>query len=521
MIIFTVVIFALVIVAGILLFMAFGANTRVINTDSYRLEIDNSWHLDASSSSEFRITHPTGGVITAKIKRLDNGDLLKNNKEVADELFFSIERQNEDYIKISSQSTNIGTNKLEAIENMYESADSNSIVTIFKFDNNVVIFDYTANKAFFDILLNSVDIIKDSLLMKSETAQLTNNLDTIKTTGIKYNNNNKSYDKTINYELYHEQYHVNYTIPEQFKVSTYDSTAGYFNYNNSSTRINVYTKIIYSNIYNYITDDKYSIKDEERAIRDSRYNSSVIVDNDRINDEIATGFIYRISYKSSLSKSENNQKIFIIYGLDNIKTFIIEIDSSGDELPKNLVDNIRLIKFEKYGYNIDKTIVDGMYTGTLNISLPNSLSEKKYYEIKYKVPSKYSEIDRGQNMYQTRYFGLYHNSNDDSYKYNISVNLYNFVDINKCLDLYKAGREYNFTNGFLLNKKSDININGNKFEHYSSQNTSKSTKALVFDDIFLYELENGGYYTVQIYSDNANINQEIINDFAQLEVAQR
>ncbi len=513
-----------IITVGVFLLVQSMERSVSIDTASYALKCDKSWKIDIKLNDNLKLTHQTGGVINMSIKDLGESDLYKSTKELSDELYFSIEKQNQDYSKISSKSSYISSNGIETIENMYESSKQNSMISIFKFNDKVVIFDYTADKSYFDILLNSVGHIKDSLLMKNKPVQISSKLDEIEATGIKYAEDGVSYEETLDYEIYSNKYHVKYKIPSQFKVSSYDSTTGYYNYIDGSKSIRINTTVTYSSAYDFIKNGYMNT--EINLIKKTADYSDVTVENEAISIDDVSGYVYKISYKTGPPYQKTYQKFYVVYSLDDRNTFVVDIQSSDFEITKKLIDGIKLIGSEKYGYNIDKSLVNGTYSGTMIAKSSLADGSSGFSELKYRVPSKYTELDKGQNMYDTRYFGMQYDFKSDEYKYNVLMDfglMCGHVSASECLERYvtNSNRKYYLLNDMSMEKMSDITIDGKTFEHYSSKNILKSSNESTFDDLIIYETENSGCYTVQIYSDNANINKDIISDFIQFEVSQK
>jgi hypothetical protein len=485
--------------------------------DLYTLKYDNTWHLKATSN-KIGFTHKTGSTLDISIKTLDSNESDITIDELIQDIKYGIEKQNDSYKLISEQSLKVTSNKYDGYELLYENDTNQSMIVIGKKADKLFITNYVADNQYFDILLDSVENILYNFKLLDPKVVLKTELKAIKTTNVTFKddiNRCSNMDK-VQYELYDNHYHVKYSIPKCFELSTFDTTLGLFRLRNDigSNSIDITTNIIYNNLYEYLTDDSFgSLTYDINSLKENKSYQNVKVENEKLTGDIE-GYIYKISYDypSSLGTS-TYQLIYLIYSIDYLRTFIIKLDSRNIPITKELINAITLDNYTKYGDNIDRTSKDGYLTDNIMKVFTKNVNTRKYYELKYSVFSKYEELDHGSNKYENRYFGYNYNDEIDDYKYKINLYLSNFYTISSYLE--NVNRTYNYdiyTNASLKFVKK-ITINNITFDYYTGRYTTKGSNIVNREVYLLKELPSGGLYVVKISSNQEDIPNDLINDF--------
>ena len=84
-----------------------------------------------------------------------------NLKELTKEITSSIEEQNEGFSLISVEEGS--HDNYQSFSYLYEKGEEQALVTMYKKDTKLVIAYYVARSTYYDIVLDSVDSILDSL----------------------------------------------------------------------------------------------------------------------------------------------------------------------------------------------------------------------------------------------------------------------------------------------------------------------------------------------------------------------
>ena len=84
-------------------------------------------------------------------------------KDIIDDIVYSIEKQNSGYSLISVFES--PSDKYDSYSYLYEDYSTQALVSIYKLDNKVIIVYYEAENEYFDIVLDSVEAMLDSLVI--------------------------------------------------------------------------------------------------------------------------------------------------------------------------------------------------------------------------------------------------------------------------------------------------------------------------------------------------------------------
>ena len=123
-------------------YYSYSIQIKEYNNRNFKISYDNTW------------------------KVLDDKNVLSDNyidtplSDLISDIMDSIEEQNKEYELISS--ANI-TDKYEAYSFLYEYDMEQALVNIYKKDSKLIIVYYEANSEYYDIVLDSVDSMLDSL----------------------------------------------------------------------------------------------------------------------------------------------------------------------------------------------------------------------------------------------------------------------------------------------------------------------------------------------------------------------
>ncbi len=124
--------------------------------DYYKIKYDTTWNLKndklehKKSKSRIKITY----------KVLDQSYIDIELKDIINDLLYSIEKQNKDYEKIMQKKID---NPYQGYQVLYEDNDVQSLVTIYKKDNVLLFITFNADSEYFDILIDNVETILNSV----------------------------------------------------------------------------------------------------------------------------------------------------------------------------------------------------------------------------------------------------------------------------------------------------------------------------------------------------------------------
>ena len=425
----------------------------------YSFKYDTSWAIANQDRKSVELKHSKNGLINIQIKELEGNIKYQSINSIKEDLIASIQNQNKDYKLLAQESSVI--NKVNAYKLLFEK-DNNQVLVIFmKQQNSLILYTYEADSDYFDILLDSALNIIYNFRLNIDVKYNTK-LESINVTGNNYLGNDKV-DKVKKYEIHSNNYSVYYNIPIEYKMTNYDSTKGTYKKDNRY----IYTNIYNSNIYELITNKYTGIDAKVLSLKKSYKDVKYTVDKGLEDDS----YIYQITYKYGNKKYED---IYMYYTLDNSHTFTVDIKSTNNEVSKELIDSIKIIKKEKYSKNITLNKVGNYYINELKQKIEFTNTDNEYYTVKLYTPINYTELDKTNNMYASRYFGYGYNEKTDKYNLNYSFEITNLCP--KTVDEVK--KYYSYAN---VSIKSDgiKKYNNNSYYKYNIKNGNKYINILV------------------------------------------
>lgn len=127
----------------------------------FKIEYDTTWKV-LDKKEKLVLEHKTSkGILSIQNKKLEINFLDIPLNDIVSDIVYSIEEQNTDYKLI-----NVGdspSEKYESFSYLYEKGNEQVLVNIYKKDNVLIVVYYQSNSEYYDIVLDSVDTILDSL----------------------------------------------------------------------------------------------------------------------------------------------------------------------------------------------------------------------------------------------------------------------------------------------------------------------------------------------------------------------
>ena len=126
----------------------------------YKVVYDDSWKSKVKDD-QLTLSHKKSkGTINIYYKVLDNDLIDTNLEDIISDILSSLNEQNKTYRMISKVYNN---EKYDSFQIIYENEGEQSLVNIYKQDNVLIFIVYNNDNEYFDVVLDSVDSIIDSL----------------------------------------------------------------------------------------------------------------------------------------------------------------------------------------------------------------------------------------------------------------------------------------------------------------------------------------------------------------------
>ncbi len=493
-----------------------------LNTNNYSLQYDNTWKVIKKEELEVNLIHKkSNSELNIKINELNDEDQYKTVNEIFDSLLYNIQAQNPDYKLIYNEESKITNKNMDGYKILFEADDRQATIYMYKQGNKVVIFTYEATYDYFDILLDSVNnIIYNFNLKETQFDVKTSiNLETSEITYTEQSNVSNLLENTVDEKIASSNYLVEYSIPDNFKSTDYDTRYGYYDFKNApeGSKVNLSTSILKSNLYEYLDkEDTLNIYDDYNL---NSYNEA----KEELNKygDKPLSYIYKNSYLSNNKITENIQ---IVYELNQNHIFIVKISSEGVGIPEELVKMVKVNNFKNIASNINIEKDNGFLIGKLKQY--TDYTHEQTEEITLKLPESYQEIDKDTNLYEERHYvsDYYEEVQIPKYEVNYQIIAFNIENelelldkaINKDLGTYK-----DFT------QTQDIMLNNKKFKVYErgytklSNNTDSSVKKYEYynnEKVLFYELPNNKYLVIIINGNENKITDELVNQLTNFDV---
>lgn len=499
--------------------------------DKYAFKYDTSWKIKEKKEESIKLVHNKDSEINIQIVSLEEEYKYSTSDDILDELLFNLEKQNSSYKLLSKEKDLITKYKYDGYKLLYENDESQVLVIMGKKADKVLLVTYEATNEYFDILLDSVQNIVYDFQILDNSFNLTYKL-SVDTNDISWSTNNevKDSNNVSEYEIANKNYLVKYSVPKSFELSSFNSTMSYFNYRGlSNGSITLTANIRNTNIYEYMDKNGsystlyYSFNNQREGKNDySDFKESL----QKLDNKDYVSYVYKNSYKSSSQWGDYDyEEVILIYELDSNHILLFEIKATKNKIPKELIDNIKLNSSKNYASYITKNIVDGYLIGELK-EYPNYNKDSIRF-VTLKIPTKYVEIDKENNIYESRYYGLDYDADRELYKYDINYDLYTSVE-SKVKNLSSSYASHkNKGNYNELTYSQDITLNGKTFKAYTGGYTDiggalfsnyKRTYYYVNSKVLFYEFEDGNCLSIEIRGNDVEVSNEILNELTNFDI---
>lgn len=507
----------------------------MVDNKNYSFQYDNGWNINKKSSREILLKHKNNkSSLKLEVLYLVSESRYFSVDEIIDEITYNIEKQNSNYILLSKEKDLFTKYKFNGYKILYENGEEQVLILLFKQSDKLVIINYEAPNEVFDILLDSVKNIVYSLSIKEDTFNLSKDIKTSNDI-VNYSKDKEIEEKITGiktYEIANNNYYVSYSIPDVFKISELNTKFNYFNFkdlNNGSIyltaeirNINLYEYLdkdnsssVYQNYKTYREKEDYTDFKESLSVLDSKYDS----------------YIYKNFYNSkSISlytdadekdNVKKNEKVELIFALNKNHILIITIESNNYNIPKKLIDNIKINDSYNYSSYVKINKKDGNLIGELKRFTDYNKNKIDY--IKISIPEKYKEYENNNNLNTERQYGLNYDDNLEMFDYKVKYSLTSSIikDIDGQLNIinnyfsksYGEYKELSIAGEKTINNKNYIVYNGGYTNLGGIMFTNINRyKYYINKTVLFYTLDTGGYFIIEVSGNGKDITEEILNE---------
>ena len=137
-------------------------DVKEYKTSYYSFKYDTSWKLSSEKNYTKLIHKKSKGKITVSYKVLDTYLIDVELKDFISDLVYEIDKQNDGYDLINKKANDSGSYEL-----LYEKDEEECLVFIYKQDNIIMFVYYNTDTNYFDVTMDSYELIVNSLKVYS------------------------------------------------------------------------------------------------------------------------------------------------------------------------------------------------------------------------------------------------------------------------------------------------------------------------------------------------------------------
>lgn len=159
------ILIAILIIVGVVIYLV-NNNIKMkdYSNDHIKITYDTTWKL--KDEDEFNLVHKKSkSSFTIAVKELEDNYYDTELKDIVKDVIYDVQMQNKSFTLIDTEE-NI-SDKYDGYSYLYENGEGQVMVNIYKKDNILVIAYYEASNEYYDIVLDSVDSMLNTLEIKS------------------------------------------------------------------------------------------------------------------------------------------------------------------------------------------------------------------------------------------------------------------------------------------------------------------------------------------------------------------
>ncbi len=516
----------------VIIFLNRKINTKVFDNNYYLFSYDTKWSISKKSGLQVNLKNGSKGTLGIQSFQIEDEYKYLNIADFIDDILYGINEQNKTYKLISQSNDKITKYSYDGYKFLYEGDSSQTMVVVTKIGDKMLLFNYEAKNKYFDILIDSVENIIYNFELKPDKFDLNYKI-SVDTEDVSYSKNDalaKKIDKLDSYEIANSNYYVNYSIPNIFKMTSFDSKSGSFVYKEGNNRIILNTYIYNFNIYDYIDSTKNSgsiYSDYDYLKKDTAKYKNFVDGINEFNIGNYNGYIYKVSYTNTGTIKNDIDAYIIAIELNKNHILRIKVEGTNIKVPRELLNNIKINSIKNYSSYVTRNVDNG----NMLIELKRFINSDydKYELLKIKLPEKYREIDKQNNIYSDRYFGLNYDSNNEVYQYNIHYKISSLTKDSE-IDLVNSNMNSYKTYGEVkeLSFLGEREINGKNYSLYNASYYKKGSLYNSSDDSVIYkinekilinELSDGGCVVIIIDGNDIEVDDTLLNEITSIEIS--
>ncbi len=532
-----------IIVIGILGIVYYSCNfsrIKEFSNDYYSFQYDNGWSINKKTEEKVLLKHGRNAKIDIEIIELTDELKYSSIEDLIDEIVYNIENQNKSYKLLSKKDAIVSKYEYKGFKLLYENNDSQVMSTVYKKSDKLIMINYEANIDYFDILLDSVQSVIYYFDVKEKKYDLSNKI-AIDTEVVSYSKDgdlDSNLGNSATYEIADNNYYVKYSIPSNFELSDFDSKTNYFNLKGVEDKdIVIYAAIYKANIFEMLDrDDRTSVYSEYEMYKDGKDYSDFEEKLTKIDGKVDT-YLYKNSYnydkaltfdeKFNIKETKRrDENVTLLYVLNRNHVLVIKVKAEGSSITKKLIDSICVNEIKNYSSYVTSEKKNGVLVS--NLKRYTDYDKKKIDEVIINLPDKYHEIQKYNNIYSEREYGLNYDVDKDLYDYEIRYILTtSYTEIGQQVDsingmFSKAYGEYHY-----LTQSNDILLNDYNFKVYYGGYTQLGGIMLsnvnrfqyyINKKVLFYEIPSGGYLVIEISGNGKDITDELLKDATNFEI---
>ena len=544
--IITALVVLLIGICGLVIFNSFTKNSSIkkVNEDRYAFQYDTTWKLKEKKEDSIVLKHNSGSRVTIQITELADEYRYATIDELIDELIYNIQKQNNNYKLISKKEDKLTKYEFNGYKLLYENEKEQVMVNLYKKSDKLVSIRFEANNDYFDILLDSVHNIVYNLDIKDKKFNLKNNIK-LDTSEVEYSKSDKV-DNVLKdsetFEISKNHYLVEYSLPSNFMRRNFDSTLSQFDFKvDDDGSMDLVVDIYNRNIYEYLDKEEtinvyknysYYHKDGETDYSDFKETLTKLGGK-------YVGYIYKNSflynkafkYDKDFKRQEykrQDENVELIYALDNNHTLVMKIKSTGLPITQKLINMIKITNSTNYASYVKGEKAGNFLIGRLQRF--TDYNKDKIDLITIKVPDKYEEVDKNDNIYLKRDYGWNYDEDMNVYNYNVHYELTTLSAESVIKTINSVYVKSTYGESHKLTYSGNLKINSKEFKVYDGGYTDISgimftninrKKYYVNKKVLFYEMSDKGNLYIEISGNGKDITNEIINELVNFTIEEK
>ena len=156
-----IIIFVLGLIVTLGISFSLNVSTKSFENDDFSVNYDSTWKVKKNKNELLLEHNKSKSLLSIQSKNLEENYIDTKLDVIIMDILYDIESQNEGYNLISVMDNS--SNNYECFSYLYEKDNEQVMVRVYKHNEKIIVIYYEAESKYFDIVLDSVDSILDSL----------------------------------------------------------------------------------------------------------------------------------------------------------------------------------------------------------------------------------------------------------------------------------------------------------------------------------------------------------------------